>query len=164
MNVKLDKDPFKPVVKVKVVNEAAREFGLPYHRKEGDAGADLYVVLSEEDRKDGLTIFPGERKLLDTGLRIELPDGVYARITHRSSTEKRHRLRVVEGTIDQGYRGKLFAQVSNDNTFPVTIKHGDRIAQLILLPLIQANFIEVDELADSDRGEGGFGSTGKNGK
>lgn len=151
----------KVIVKVKIVDEAVREFGLPKYRKSGDAGADLYVVLSMEDREQGLTIFPGERKLLDTGIHIELPEGYYARIVHRSSTEKRYRLRVVEGTIDQGYRGRLFAQVSNDNTFPVTIKHGDRIAQLVILPIIQGSFEEVEELADSDRGEGGFGSTGR---
>lgn len=147
-------------VKVKVVDQEVHKFGLPKYRKSGDAGADLFVILPKEERKEGLTIFPGERKLLDTGLHVELPEGHYAQITHRSSTEKRFRLRVVGGTIDNGYRGRLFAQVSNDNTFPVTVQHGDRIAQLILMPLIQAEFVEVAELSDSDRGEGGFGSTG----
>lgn len=153
----------KVPVKVKFVDEAAKELGLPRYRKTGDAGADLYVILPEAERKEGLHVFPGERKLLDTGMHIQLPEGYYARIVHRSSTEKRHRLRVVEGIIDQGYRGRLYAQVSNDNTFPVTIQHGDRIAQLVILPIIQGAFEEAEELDSSDRGEGGFGSTGKNG-
>lgn len=150
----------KVPVKVKFVDDAARELGLPQHRKQGDAGADLYVVLPDNERKEGLQIFPGERKLLNTGMRIQLPEGYYARILHRSSTEKRYRLRVIEGLIDQGFRGTLYAQVSNDNTFPVTIQHGDRIAQLVILPIIQGDFQEAEELDQSDRGEGGFGSTG----
>lgn len=147
-------------VKVLFVDEEAKRLGLPYYRHEGDAGVDLHVILGEDDRESGLTIFPGERKLLDTGMHIELPFGYWARITHRSSTERKWRLRVVEGTIDQGYRGRLFTQVSNDNTFPIKIDHGARIAQLILMPIVMAKFVEVDELEGSGRGTKGFGSTG----
>lgn len=151
----------KVQVKVKVTNEDLREFGLPRCCKVGDAGVDLYVLLAPEDKTNGLVIFPGERRLLDAGMKLELPEGYYARIVHRSSTERRHRLRVVEGIIDNGYRGQLYVQVSNDNTFPITLHHGERIGQLIILPIVQGEFVEVDELAPSDRGEGGFGSTGR---
>jgi len=152
---------FTPTIKVKFVDDEAKSLGLPHHRKAGDAGVDLHVILSPEDRDNGLTIFPGERKLLDTGMHMEFPHGVFARISHRSSTERRRRLRVVEGTIDQGFRGRLFTQVSNDNTFPIVVEHGERLAQMILSPIVHGYFSEVTELADSDRGEAGFGSTGR---
>jgi len=154
-------DVLNPTVKVKFADEQAKEWGLPFHRKSGDAGVDLHVILDAEDRADGLTIYPGQRALLDTGMHMEFPPGVFARIQHRSSTERRRRLRVVEGTIDQGFRGRLFTQVSNDNSFPIVVKHGERLAQMILSPIVHGNFIESDDLADSDRGEAGFGSTGR---
>lgn len=147
-------------VGVKLIHEDAR---LPQHQHEGDAGADLYVYLDEKDRKEGITIFPDNRALIATGIHVVLPEGFWARITHRSSTEKRLRLRVVEGTIDQGYTGPLFVQVHNGNTFPITVQHGDRLAQLILCPIIQGNFKVVDNLPATDRGAGGFGSTGGGG-
>jgi len=149
------------LILTEIVDESVREFGLPIYRKEGDAGADLYVILDEKDRSGGLTIFPHERHIISSGLKIGLPHGFYGRIVHRSSTEKNYRLRVIEGVIDQGYRGTLFVQVANDNSFPVVINHGDRIAQLVIAPIIRGNFIEVDAVGDSDRGDGGFGSTGK---
>lgn len=154
-------DPINVTVSVLFTDPEAKRLGLPRYAKPGDAGADLFVVLPVEERETGITIFPGERKLLPTGIRVQLPRGYWARITHRSSTEKRHRLRVVEGTIDQGFRGDLFTQVSNDNTFPVHIEHGARIAQLILHPIIHGMFHEVDQLSASERGTSGFGSSGR---
>jgi dUTP pyrophosphatase len=161
LNLNPDQGHLEVPIKVKFTDPEAKRLGPPKYHKSGDAGADLYVILDEADRERGLTVFPGERKLLATGIRIELPRGFWARITHRSSTEKRHRLRVVEGTIDQGFRGDLFTQVSNDNTFPVVLHHGDRVAQLIVLPIIHGIFAEAEELGASERGTGGFGSTGK---
>lgn len=149
------------VVKVMFVDPEAEKLGLPHYRKDGDAGFDLYVILPEDEREHGKTIFPGERALLDTGMHIQFPKGIYGRITHRSSTEKRLRLRVVEGTIDQGYRGRIFTQVSNDNSCKIEVYHGARIAQMILMPVITRPIIAVDSLDDSERGSDGFGSTGK---
>ncbi len=147
-------------VGIKLIKEDAR---LPQHQHEGDAGADLYVYLDPDDREEGLTIFPDQRELIATGLHVVLPTDIWARITHRSSTERRLRLRVVEGTIDNGYTGPLFVQVHNGNTFPIKVQHGDRLAQLILCPIIQGNFGVIDELPDTDRGASGFGSTGGGG-
>lgn len=151
----LDQSP----VGIKFVNDEARKFGLPFHRYSGDAGVDLHIILDEPDRQHGLTIFPGERQLLSTGIHLQLPPGIWARITHRSSTEKKWRLRVVEGTIDNQFTGQLFVQVSNNNTFTVKIEHGSRIAQLILMPIITRSFVEIDKLEETTRGNRGFGST-----
>lgn len=150
----------KVEVGIKLIHEDAK---LPQHQHVGDAGADLYVYLDEKDRKEGLTVFPGERELIATGLQLKLPEGYWARITHRSSTERRLRLRVVEGTIDNGYTGPLFVQVHNGNTYPINVQHGDRLAQLILCPIIQGNFHSITELPNTDRGANGFGSTGGGG-
>lgn len=151
-------------VGVKFINKEAEKLGLPCYRYSGDAGADLHVCLDDEDREIGhKTIFPNERVKLPTGVHIELPEGYWGRITHRSSTEKRLRLRVVEGTIDNGYVGPLFVQVHNPNTYPIEVRHGDRLAQLILCPVIQAEFVAKDTLKTTDRNDKGFGSTGSGG-
>jgi dUTP pyrophosphatase len=135
---------------------------LPKFAYSGDAGADLSVWLPEPERKEGKTIYPGERKMLETGICVRLPDGYWGSIQHRSSTERRYRLRIVQGTIDSQYLGPLLTQVANENTFPITVHHGDRLAQLILHKLSQPSTIEeVDDLGVSDRGAKGFGSSGK---
>lgn len=150
----------QPKVKVKFIDNDAKALGVPFYRKEGDAGVDLFVFLPAHQRKYGFTLYPNKRLLLDSGLHMELPKGHYGRITHRSSTENRKGLRIVEGIIDQGYRGRIYTQVMNISEVPVTIRHGDRLAQMIIHKLNRLPFVEVDELADSDRGEGGFGSSG----
>lgn len=147
-------------VKVKFLSIEAEAFGLPRYAYDGDAGVDLTTVLNEEDRKNGVTIFPHERALLPTGIAIEIPEGFWGSIQHRSSTEKKFRLRVVQGTIDTGYRGPLFVQVSNTNSFPITIHHGDRIAQLIFIRKTKMQFKTVSALTDSERNTNGFGSSG----
>jgi len=147
-------------VSVKFLNEEARAVGLPIYRYEGDAGADLHVILDDEDRKHGLTIFPGERRIIPTGVALQIEQGYKARITHRSSTERRLRLRVVEGTIDNGYTGPIFVQVANENSFPITVNHKDRVAQLVIMPIIHGQFKEVHEFKPTERGANGFGSTG----
>lgn len=150
-----------PKVKVRFLSDDARKLGLPRQGYKGDAGADLFVVLTDEhDKEHGRQIFPGERVLISAGIHIEIEEGFWARVAHRSSTERRLRLRVIEGTIDNGYRGEIFVQVANENSFPVSVHHGDRIAQLILMPVIDPIFEEVKELAESERGKRGFGSTG----
>ena len=139
---------------------ASKELGLIKHAYEGDAGIDLPVVLLESERKLGLTIWPGDRIILHTGMRLAFPEGYWGRIIHRSSTEKLHRLRVIEGVIDQ-YRGELLVQVHNMNTFPIIVQHGQRLGQLILLKTASFKCREVSELPPSQRGTRGFGSSGK---
>lgn len=106
------------------------------------------------------TLRPGESKDLPTGLRVELPEGVWGRITGRSSTLRKRGLFVNEGVIDQGYRGELFVYVTNRNDYDTVIEHGTRLAQLILAPVLRAAVVEVERVSDSIRGSKGFGSTG----
>ncbi|MFD5225540.1 dUTP diphosphatase [Microbacterium sp. NPDC058342] len=128
----------------------------PFYAHPGDAGADL--VASEAVRLE-----PGERALVGTGLRIALPEGYAAFVVPRSGLAARHGITVVNspGTVDAGYRGEIKVSLLNtDSTDAYDVAVGDRIAQLIVMPVVQARFEPVDELPDSVRGEGGFGSTG----
>lgn len=128
----------------------------PERFHEGDAGFDL--ICSEK-----VEVPAGEFRDLDCGLSIELPSDVWAMITGRSSTLRRRGLLVAQGIIDSGYRGPLFAGVWNMNGETVTIERGERLAQLIPMPLLAAElrFERVGGLAESSRGSAGFGSTGK---
>lgn len=129
---------------------------VPVYAHPGDAGADLTAA-------EAVRLEPGRRALVGTGVRIALPDGYVAFVVPRSGLAARHGITILNapGTVDAGYRGEI--KVSLLNTDPdeaFEIAAGDRIAQLIVMPVPRANFIEVDELPDSVRGEGGFGSTG----
>lgn len=126
---------------------------IPAYGYPGDAGMDLAIV-------NEWTLGVDESRDLPTGIKVELPDGVWARITGRSSTLRKRGLFVNEGVIDQGYRGELFVYVTNRSGEPVTIEHGTRLAQLILAPVLRAKIVEVEQVADSHRGAKGFGSTG----
>jgi dUTP diphosphatase len=128
----------------------------PVYAHPGDAGADL--VAAEAARLE-----PGARALVGTGVRIALPDGYAAFVVPRSGLAAKHGITIVNspGTIDAGYRGEIkVALLNTDATEPFEIAVGDRIAQLIVMPVPRARFIPVDELPVSVRGEGGFGSTG----
>lgn len=137
----------------------ARKLGLIKHAYEGDAGIDLPTVLLHEDREHGKMIYPGDRTMLHTGIHVAFPKGYWGRIIHRSSTEKRSRLRVIEGVIDD-FRGPLLVQVHNMNSFPITVHHGQRIAQLIVVKTASFKCREVEHLPPSQRGSNGWGSTG----
>lgn len=122
----------------------------------GDAGADL--VSTEAVRLE-----PGARALIGTGVRIALPDGYVAFVVPRSGLAAKHGITVVNapGTVDSGYRGEIKVSLLNtDATQAYDVAVGDRIAQLIVMPVSRAHFSPVDALPDSTRGEGGFGSTG----
>ena len=118
------------------------------------------MVLSEDEKKEGKYIYPGERALLSTDLKMEIKGDFWGFITHRSSTEKRLRLRVIEGVIDRDYTGPIFVQVANDKSFVIHVRHGDRLAQMIMIPRVVANFSETDVMSETERGEKGFGSSG----
>jgi dUTP pyrophosphatase len=130
---------------------------LPAYETEGAAGADLRAAVV-----DDLRIEPGERHAVATGLVIEIPGGFEGQVRPRSGLAIRHGLTVVNapGTIDSDYRGELKVLLVNLGDEPVTISRGDRIAQLVIAPVIRASFVESLELSSSPRGAGGFGSTG----
>lgn len=143
-------------------NKSAKRFPMLAIQKDGDVGLDLACTLDAPEYDGTFTVRPGERRLLPTGIRIELPEGYWASIEARSSTSKLG-LIVPKGVIDEGYRGEMFAQVMNVGKEAVTIRDGQRIIQLIIHKrhIKDFNIIEVDELSPSERGEDGFGSTGR---
>lgn len=129
---------------------------LPNYAHPGDAGADLHSA-------EALELAPGERALVSTGVAIALPDGYAAFVVPRSGLAVKHGITIVNspGTVDAGYRGEIKVTLLNtDRTHSFAINVGDRIAQLIVMPVSRAHFIPVDRLPGSHRGEGGFGSTG----
>lgn len=126
---------------------------LPFKAHRDDAGYDLFVT-------EPAIIHPGQFVDIHTGVAIGLPFGVWAWVTGRSSTLRRRGLMVVDGVIDTGYTGELFTGVFNLSKDPVEVAPGERLAQLILNPVIHADTVWSDELSGSSRGENGFGSTG----
>ena len=130
---------------------------LPRYAKGGDAGADICTRVD-------VTIEPGERALVPTGISIALPDGYAAFVHPRSGLAIKHGVSMVNtpGTIDAAFRGELqMILINHDLREPISFKKGDRIAQLVIQKVERAEFIEVDSLPGTERGEGGFGSTGK---
>ncbi|MFT4210582.1 MAG: dUTP diphosphatase [Microbacterium sp.] len=141
-------------VDVPIIASAAPVYAHP-----GDAGADL--TAAEPARLE-----PGRRALVGTGVRIALPDGYVAFVVPRSGLAAKHGITIVNapGTVDAGYRGEIkVALLNTDLAEPYEVAVGDRIAQLIVMPVPRARFVPVDELPESTRGEGGFGSTGYTG-
>lgn len=129
---------------------------LPTRGYAGDAGLDLYAL-------EPVTLGPGERVALRTGIAVEIPDGQAGLVLPRSGLAARHGIALVNapGLIDAGYRGELKVLLLNtDRAAPVALAAGDRIAQLVLVRVEPAQVAEVEELAVSERGPGGFGSTG----
>lgn len=130
---------------------------LPSRAHEGDAGLDLHAA-------EAVTIPPGERASVGTGVAIEIPDGFAGLVLPRSGLAARHGIALVNapGLIDSGYRGEVRVLLLNtDRGEPFAVAPGDRIAQLVLTPVAEAEPVEVAELATSARGEGGFGSSGR---
>jgi dUTP pyrophosphatase len=129
---------------------------LPSYAHPGDAGADLRTTVD-------VTLAPGERALVPTGIGIALPEGYVALVHPRSGLAARHGLSIVNspGTVDAGYRGEVKVMLINhDPVEAVELRRGDRIAQLVIQRFERARFVEVGQLPDSVRGEGGYGSTG----
>jgi dUTP pyrophosphatase len=129
----------------------------PSYAKAGDAGADLRSTQK-------LTITAGSRALVGTGVAIALPEGYVGLVHPRSGLALKHGITVLNtpGTIDAGYRGEIMVTLFNSSNEDFEVAVGDRIAQLLIQRVEKANFIEVEMLPDSDRGDSGFGSSGKN--
>lgn len=141
------------------VRQLDPELSLPTYAHPGDAGADL---ASAED----VVLAPGERRLVGTGVAVAVPDGFAAFVHPRSGLAARHGLTIVNapGTVDAGYRGEIRVCLLNtDAETPIRISRGDRIAQLVIQPVVRAEFVPVQALDDTARGAGGYGSTGGHG-
>lgn len=128
---------------------------LPAHAKDGDAGVDLRA------RDSGL-LDPGERAMIPTGIAVAIPAGHVGLVAPRSGLAVRHGISVVNGPgiIDAGFRGELHVVAINLSSETWTYERGDRVGQLVVVPFVRQELHEVDELPDSERGAGGFGSTG----
>jgi len=129
---------------------------IPAYAHPGDAGADLCAA-------EAVTLAPGERSTVGTGTSVAVPDGFAAFVVPRSGLAARHGITIVNspGTVDAGYRGEIRVTILNtDASTPYSVAVGDRIAQLIIMPVVRARFVPVDRLPQSQRGEAGFGSTG----
>ena len=144
-------------INIKKVNSNAK---LPYRATEGSAGADSFACLGEES----VTIKPNERILIPTGIAISLSDINYgAFIFPRSSLSSKFGISLANcvGVVDSDYRGEIKVPLINHSDEPFTVNDGDRIAQLVIMPVIVPDFVEAEQLDTTERGEGGFGSTGK---
>lgn len=145
-------------IKVKRICEEAK---LPTRGSEKAAAYDVYACLPDENAP--VAIMPHQTMLIGTGLRMAPPEGFYVGVYARSGLSSKEGLRPANcvGVIDEDYRGEYLVAVHNDSEVTRSIRHGDRIAQILLQKRYDMDFEEVDELDTTGRGEGGFGSTGK---
>ena len=130
---------------------------IPHYATEGAAGADISAYLSAP-----VTLRPGEYKAIPTGLFMEIPEGYEVQVRPRSGLALKHGITVLNapGTIDSDYRGEVKVILINHSSEAFTIQDGDRIAQIVIARVHRLPFVEVDDLSATERGEGGFGSTG----
>ncbi len=151
-----------PLIRILWDDGADRALGLPTYETPGAAGADLRANLAPADRERGLTLAPMERRLIPIGLRMEIPAGYEVQVRPRSGLSLKHGITLpnTPGTIDSDYRGPVGVPIVNLGAAPYTIHHGDRIAQMVVAPVVQAGFAVVEDLGQTARGSGGFGSTG----
>ena len=149
-------------IKVSWSDTADRDLGLPTYETVGAAGADLRANLPDVHRDTGIEISPGGRALLPTGLRLEIPMGYEVQVRARSGLALKNGITLANaiGTIDSDYRGDLGVILWNGGADVFRVTHGMRIAQMVVAPVTQATFAIVDALDETDRGAGGFGSTG----
>ena len=151
-----------PTIRFVWLPDADSELPLPAYETDGAAGADLRANFSETERS-GVKLKPLERRLIPTGMALEIPHGFEMQIRPRSGLALKQGLTLVNtpGTIDSDYRGPLGVILINLGSEVAHIAHGDRIAQAVVAPVVQAKYQQVEALSETDRGEGGFGSTGR---
>jgi dUTP pyrophosphatase len=151
-----------PTLRVLWEDWADRSLPLPAYETPGAAGADIRANLPPDQRAAGLTLAPMQRLVVPTGLRVEIPQGFEMQVRPRSGLALKHGITLpnTPGTIDSDYRGPLGVALVNLSDQPYTVNHGDRVAQMIVAPVVQAVFEVVETLSDTARGTGGFGSTG----
>lgn len=147
------------IINVKVFNAGGQE--LPKYKTEGDSGMDLRADIPAP-----VVLHPMERKLIPSGIHIELPEGYEVQVRSRSGLSSKNGIMVVNGigTVDNGYRGDIGACLINLSNVNFTINPGDRVAQIVFMPVSHAKWVEVkdmSDLSDTERAEGGFRHTGK---
>ena len=149
------KEKIMTKVKVKKLDERAV---LPVYGSEAAAGADLYSA-----EKGDVVIAPGETKFIGTGITVEIPEGYVGLVYARSGLACKRGLAPANkvGVIDSDYRGEIKVALLNHGKEPQTLEKGERIAQMVVAPYLSGTYEETDELSDTERGEGGFGSTGR---
>lgn len=147
-------------IRVAWVDGADREVALPSYETAQAAGADVRANLPD---RASVVLEPGTRALVPCGFRMEIPEGFEVQVRPRSGLALKHGITLpnAPGTIDADYRGELGVIVMNAGEAAFEIGHGDRIAQLVVAPVVQAGFEPVGQLGETTRGEGGFGSTGR---
>jgi len=139
---------------------ADRGIALPAYETTGSAGADIRANFPD---RQAVTLAPGARALIPTGLRMGIPEGFEVQVRPRSGLALKHGVTLVNtpGTIDSDYRGEVGVILVNLGAEPFVVAHGERIAQIVVAPVVQASFAVVDDLDETARGTGGFGSTGR---
>jgi len=144
-------------VKITRIDSGSRDLPLPSYATAGSAGMDLHAAVASD-----VTIQPSESLLVPTGYSIELPEGIEAEVRPRSGLAIKHQIGILNspGTIDSDYRGEIKVILTNFGKEPFTIRRGDRIAQLVVHRYVRIAWEEVDRLAETGRGEGGFGHSG----
>lgn len=137
-------------LKFKKIHQNAK---IPSYAYKGDAGMDLYVP-------EITMIKVGERKTIPLGISIEIPEGYVGLMFDKSSLSHKHGLKTYGNVIDSGYRGEIHVGIMNQSDKDYELKIGDKIIQMLIMPVFQVEVLEVDELSESDRSNGGFGSSG----
>ena len=148
------------LIRIKRDEGADIDVALPSYETAGAAGADIRANLPDRGE---IVLAPGARALIPTGLRLEIPEGYEVQIRPRSGLALKHGITLPNspGTIDSDYRGPLGVILMNAGTEPFTVLHGERIAQIVVAPVVRAVFETVSTITDTARGTGGFGSTGR---
>ncbi|WP_054302670.1 dUTP diphosphatase [Gemmobacter sp. LW-1] len=152
-----------PELRIMWEDWADRNLALPAYETPGAAGADIRANLPPDQRDTGITLQPMQRLIVPTGIRVEIPDGFEMQVRPRSGLALKHGITLpnTPGTIDSDYRGPLGVALVNLGAEPYTVQHGDRIAQMIVAPVVQVRMVVVEALGETARGAGGFGSTGR---
>jgi len=152
-----------PIVKLIWENWADTALALPGYETSGSAGADIRANFAPDLRSAGLTLAVQQRALVPTGLRMEIPPGFEGQVRPRSGLALKHGISMVNtpGTIDSDYRGPIGILLINLGDAPFVVAHGERIAQMVVVPVARARFEAAAHLSDTTRGAAGFGSTGR---
>ena len=145
-------------LKIKRISDKYNDIALPHYATEGSAGMDIRAAIDDE-----LVINSGEIKLVPTNLIFEIPEGYEIQVRPRSGLALKHGIGLLNspGTIDSDYRGEVGIIMNNISKENFVVKRGDRIAQIVLTQIYKAEILEVESISESQRGDGGFGHTGK---